>query len=168
MKPSNANHLSCQLLRFATLAGLAATLLVSACDRQAVVETYGEPLTLNTTTPIPQILASPRAFIGKHVLIEGEVVDVCQRAGCWIEVAAAGGHEKMRVKVDDGVIVFPQRAIGKQAKMEGEVYEISLTAEQALRYFAHQAEEEGVPFDSSSVTGPVTIYQIKGIGGVIF
>lgn len=50
------------------------------------------------------------------------------------------------------------------ARAEGNIYKIEFNEKDALAYFKHMAEEKGEPFDSSSVTGPTTIYQLKGQG----
>jgi response regulator RpfG family c-di-GMP phosphodiesterase len=75
--------------------------------------------------------------------------------------------EKIKVKVKDGEIVFPEEAKGKDALVEGKVYKIDLTVEEAVAYYEHLAEERGQEFDPSTVTEAVTIYQIKGLGAEI-
>ena len=135
----------------------------TATDSQA----YGEPLTLTETTPVSDILSDPEAWVGERVLVEGMVVDVCEKRGCWMEIAAGGDFEKIRVKVDDGVIVFPLTARGKTALVEGTVEKVELTYEEAVEQARHQAEEHGEEFDPASVTGPETTYRIRGIGAVI-
>jgi len=130
-------------------------------------EKYGAAITLSQVTPISQILADPQSHLGQKVLVQGEVVDVCAKAGCWLEIAGDQPGQKIKVKVNDGEIVFPMSAKGKIAQAEGEVYKIKLTHDQAIGYFQHLAGEKGVPFDSTSVTGPTTIYQIKGLAAVI-
>lgn len=131
------------------------------------MESFGEALTLSETTTIAGILEDPEHFLGKTVQIEGTVAEVCPKAGCWIEVTGATAGETMRVKVDDGVIVFPPEAKGKKVVAEGEVYRIDLDEEQAKGYMEHLAEEMGETFDPSTVTGPMTIYQLKGHGAQI-
>jgi len=126
----------------------------------------GKELTLNEKTKISEILSNPTDFIGKKVLVEGEVFAVCKMAGCWMEVTDENG-KKIRVKVKDGEIVFPEEAIGKTVVVEGEVYKIELDEEQAKNYLEHMAEDAGEEFDESSVKGPMTLYQIKGFGAVI-
>jgi len=126
----------------------------------------GKELTLNEKTKISGILSNPTDYIGKKVLVEGEVLAVCKMAGCWMEVTDEN-EKKIRVKVKDGEIVFPEEAIGKTAVVEGEVYKIELDEEQAKNYLEHMAEDAGEEFDESSVKGPMTLYQIKGFGAVI-
>ncbi|NWF51291.1 MAG: DUF4920 domain-containing protein [Ignavibacteriaceae bacterium] len=133
----------------------------------AQTEKFGKELTLADKTNISDILLNPSEFEGKTVLVEGEILDVCPMAGCWMELKGDAGNQKIKVKVKDGEIVFPVEAKGKTALVEGTVYKIELTQEEAVEYYQHQAEEKGVEFDPSTVTGPVTIYQIKGLGAEI-
>lgn len=128
---------------------------------------YGKDITLKEKTKISDILANPEKFVGKKVLIEGPVVDVCDKRGCWIDVGSDKQFQKVKVKVKDGEIVFPVEEKGKNAVVEGEVYKISLTKEQAIEHGKEEAKEHGTKFDPSTVTGPVTIYQIKGLGAEI-
>lgn len=128
---------------------------------------FGKDLTLKNVTKISEIMASPKEFVGKKVLVEGLIIDVCNKRGCWMEIASDKEFEKIKVKVKDGEIVFPVEAKGKTALVEGEVYEINLTKEEAIEHAEHVAEEQGKKFDPSTVTGPMTFYQIKGIGAEI-
>jgi hypothetical protein len=128
---------------------------------------YGEPLTLTEVTPVSSILDEPDRYIGERVLVEGMVVAVCETRGCWMDIASDREFEKIQIKVDDGVIVFPLSARGRQALVEGTVEVLELTAEEALAQAQHMAEERGEDFDPSTVTGPQTIYRIRGIGAVV-
>ena len=128
---------------------------------------YGEELTLSETTPVSDILADPEAFVGQRVLVEATVVEVCEMKGCWLELAGGNDFETLRVKVDDGVIVFPMTARGLRARAEGIVEKLEYTEEEALERARHEPEEHGTEFDPSTVTGPETVYQIRGIGAVI-
>lgn len=133
----------------------------------AQTEKLGKELTLTEKTKISEIITSPEEFLGKTVLVEGEVLDVCPAAGCWMELKSDDGDGKIKVKVRDGDIVFPMSAKGKKAVVEGTVYKIELTRDEAVEYYKHIAEETGREFDPSTVTGPVTIYQIRGLGAEI-
>jgi len=127
---------------------------------------FGKGVNLTESTKISKILEKPEEFLGKTVMVEGEVAEVCQKAGCWIEVKDAS-EKKIRVKVKDGEIVFPKKSKGNKIKAEGMVYELKLSKEDALEYYEHVAEEQGTKFDPTTITGPVTLYQIKGAGAVI-
>jgi len=147
---------------------LGLTTAVIACGTPEQAGTvYGEPLTLSDTTLVSTILTDPDAHVGQHVLVAGTVVEVCEKRGCWLELASDREHETLRVKVEDGVIVFPLSARGHRAVVEGVVERIDLTEEQAIEQARNHAEEQGIPFDSTAVTGPTTTYQLRGIGAVI-
>jgi len=130
--------------------------------------TYGEGVTLAESTPVAAILAEPEAWAGKSVRIEGKVVEVCQNKGCWMEIAAGDEDGGLRVKVDDGVIVFPTSAQGRQAVAEGTVETGELTREEWIARLEHQAEEQKRPFDPATVgEGPFRYTRVKGTGAVI-
>ena len=135
---------------------------------QSEEEKLGEGITLTEKTSISDILSDPESFLDQVVLIEGEVVDVCPKMGCWMELKSDSEEKIIKVKVKDGDIVFPMEAIGKTAVVEGKVYKIELTEEDAVGYMEHLAEEKGQEFDPSTVKGPMIIYQIKGIGAEIY
>jgi len=135
---------------------------------QSEEEKLGEGITLTEKTSIADILSDPESFLDQVVLIEGEVVDVCPKMGCWMELKSDSEEKIIKVKVKDGDIVFPMEAIGKTAVVEGKVYKIELTEEDAVGYMEHLAEEKGQEFDPSTVKGPMIIYQIKGIGAEIY
>jgi len=135
---------------------------------QSEEEKLGEGITLTEKTSISDILSDPESFLDQVVLIEGEVIDVCPKMGCWMELKSDSEEKIIKVKVKDGDIVFPMEAIGKMAVVEGKVYKIELTEEDAVGYMEHLAEEKGQEFDPSTVKGPMIIYQIKGIGAEIY
>lgn len=128
---------------------------------------YGQPVTVEETTKVSEILDDPEKYVGKDVKVEGMIVEVCAARGCWMEIASDRQYEKIRIKVDDGVIVFPLSARGRGALVQGKVEAVSMGAEEAKKFYAHQAEEMGRAFDPSTVTGPVKLYQVRATGAVI-
>jgi NACalpha-BTF3-like transcription factor len=127
----------------------------------------GKPLELKERTPIAELANQPQKFAGKTVQVRGRIVEVCEKMGCWMNLADPQSNARVRIKVKDGEIVFPKEAVGRMATAEGKFVKIELTREQAIERARHEAEENNKPFDPSSITGPVTIYQIQGTGAVI-
>jgi hypothetical protein len=152
--------------------------------------TYGEGVTLDQAVPVKALLASPDDYIGKTVRVDGVITGVCEKRGCWMQVTDPETGTGIRVKVDDGVIVFPYTAMGKKASAEGVFEAITLTPEQVEARAAQQAaaaagekvvaEAEGcdkaAPKKDGSGEGagcdaPVQdnrIFMIHGTGAVIF
>ena len=131
------------------------------------VETYGKKITLSDVMEISEILATPEEFVGKKVLVQGMVIDVCAKRGCWMYLASDKPFEKIQIKVLDGVIVFPMSARGKNALVEGEVEALKYSKEDAIAWLQHTAEEKGESFDPTSVTSGMTVYRIKALGAEI-
>ena len=104
---------------------------------------YGKEISLTEKTSISTILAQPEKYVGKTVLVEGEILEVCAMAGCWMELKSDAENQKVKIKVKDGDIVFPVEAKGKYALVEGTVYQIDLTKEEAIEYYEHVAAEQG-------------------------
>lgn len=145
---------------------LALTLTTSAL--QADTKTYGAGVKEAETTSVAKILADPDAYVGKTVRIEGKVADVCPMKGCWMELEEKDGKSRLKVKVDDGVIVFPVDAKGKSAVAEGTVEAIPMDRERYVAWLTHLAEERGEKLDASTVgEGPFRILQIRGTGARI-
>ena len=127
----------------------------------------GKPLTQPAPVPMAEIEAHPGAYVGKVVQVRGRVSEVCQAMGCWMQIVDPVGERSMRIKVDDGDIVFPQSAVGKIAVAEGKLVKLELTREEAIAAARHEAEEQGRKFNPKSVTKGVTTYMLQGMGAVI-
>ena len=126
----------------------------------------GKPLELKAPVEISQVLQKPADYVGKTVQVKGRITEVCQNMGCWMALADDRG-KVIRIKVNDGEIVFPKDAPGKSAIAEGKLEKLELTREQTVARARHEAEEQGRKFDESSVKSGSTIYQIKGSGAVL-
>jgi hypothetical protein len=129
---------------------------------------YGEALTEGLEpTPIETLLEDPKSWVGKKVQIAGEISGVCARQGCWIDITSPQ-DSTLRVKVDDGVIVFPQDSVGRRAIAEGEVEILDMDRDQYEAWLRHVADEEGREFDAAEVgEGPYEIVRLKGLGSEI-
>ncbi len=68
----------------------------------AQTEKLGKEITLSEKTKISEITSNPEEFLGKTVLVEGEVLEVCAAAGCWMELKSDDGVGKIKIKVRDG------------------------------------------------------------------
>lgn len=141
--------------------------LVASALCASASQPLGKPLALKQRTPIAELAAKPEKYIDRTVQVRGKVAEVCEKMGCWMNLVDPETNARVRIKVKDGEIVFPKEAIGKMAVAEGKFVKIELTREQAIERAKHEAEENKKPFDPSSITGPVTIYQIQGTGAVI-
>lgn len=150
-----------RLLQFITLC-LALLLPLSAIGK-----VLGAKPSLKSSTPIADLLASPDRYVGKVVQVSGRITEVCQMAGCWVIIVDDATSKSVRIKVNDGEIVFPKESSGKQATAEGVFTKIEMTKAQAIARAKHEAEELGRQFDPTKVPESSVVYQIKGTGAVV-
>jgi hypothetical protein len=127
----------------------------------------GKPLTLASPVSVAGLMAKPEVSLGKTVQVKGRVTEVCQMMGCWMALVEPGGTALIRVKVNDGEIVFPKTSVGKMAIAEGKLQKFELTREQTVARMKHEAEEQGRKFDEAQVKSGMIVYQMQGSGAVI-
>ena len=151
------------------LIAVASVLVVLSClSSPARSQVYGTGVDLEVATPIHEILGDPDAVLGQTVRVEGQVLDVCPRKGCWIQIGDEASS--IQIKVEDDVIVFPSDAKGRIAAAQGEVEAIEMSREEYLRWLAHAAEERGESFDPDAAaigSGPYRVIRIRGAGARI-
>jgi len=123
---------------------LAALLMIPAI---AAGQKLGNGVDLKIPTTVKALLAEPEKYLGKDVMVEGEITKVCQMAGCWIMIKDESSADPIMVKVDDGVIVFPQDGVGKKVVAQGKLEKV-----------ADEAQQEA---------GSKSPFRIKGTGAVI-
>ena len=132
----------------------------------AAEQKLGQPLTIKDAMPLATLMAEPAPHVGKTVQVTGKVAEVCEMAGCWMNLTDDSGH-LLRIKVEDGVIVFPKDSIGKVAIAEGKLEKHEMSREQLVAEAKHEAEESGHRFNPSKIKAGKTVYQIAGSGAVI-
>ena len=152
-------------MRFASGA-VVALCLAAVVSAAAAEQKYGAGVTLKSATPVATLLSSPKDYVGKSVRVDGVITAVCEMAGCWMEVRDESADPKVakaiRIKVEDGVIVFPVEAKGKKASIEG-VFE-PVSQEMAKEYAMDQDKAKPGSDMKTAVPG----YQLKGTGAIIY
>jgi len=119
----------------------------------------GAGVSLKDSTAVKALVEQPAAYVGKTLRVDGVATAVCSAMGCWMAVAAEGDEKggTIRIKVDDGVIVFPMTAKGRKVSAEGVFEAVGGNAE------AKEAAGEHAKHDAK---GSQT-YQLKATGAVI-
>lgn len=148
------------------LAALAVLLALPVLAEESAVKKLGAPVGDAKPTPIATIAKDPSAFDNKEVTVEGKVCGVCTVAGCWMELEQ--DQARVKIKVDDGKLVFPADSVGLHAKARGKVTLTELSRSQYIAFKHHEADETGQKFDEKSVgDGPYKVVQIEGLGAEI-
>lgn len=120
----------------------------------------GTGVSLTEATSVKALVERPADYVGKTVRVDGVATAVCEHMGCWMAVAAEGDPNgpTVRLKVEDGVIVFPVTAKGKKVSAEGVFEEIAAADEHG-----NEAAGEHAKHDARADKK----YQIKATGALI-
>lgn len=72
--------------KWLTLLLPAALLLLVLGGAASAADSYGAPIDpkKGKAVPIAQIFANTADYLGKNVIVEGEITQVCQTSGCWL------------------------------------------------------------------------------------
>jgi hypothetical protein len=143
-------------------------------------KSYGEGVSITEATPIDTLIENADDYVGKKVRVDGVITGVCKKRGCWMQVTDKDSGNGVRIKVEDGVIVFPYESMGHEAAAEGVFEAIKLTPEQIkARQAAAHGHAPGEDCDGEGPKGagagagcdaPVVdqyVYMIRGTGAVI-
>jgi hypothetical protein len=140
---------------------LAACVLAAATMTGSAEDTkLGAGVTLTEATPIKALIEKPGDYVGKTIRVDGVATAVCENMGCWLALAESDdkGAKTVRLKVEDGVIVFPLSAKGKKVSAEGVFEEIAAKDEHGK-----EAADEHAKHDAKASKE----YQIKAAGAII-
>ena len=67
---------------------------------------------------VAALIETPKAYIGKTVLIEGTVTEQCQAMGCYFTFHS--GKDSLKVDLQDVAMTAPMRE-GRPARVEGQM-----------------------------------------------
>ncbi|MCL2915934.1 DUF4920 domain-containing protein [Shewanella corallii] len=138
--------------------------LLTGLSVQAEPLNFGSPVDATKVTPISTLMATPDNYLQAPVTIEGTVVAVCQKRGCWMSIASDKRFQNLKIKVKDGDMVFPMSAKGSKAIATGMLQKHELDLEATRKMMAYQAKEQGESFDPATITEGMNYYQLVPVG----
>ncbi len=98
---------------------------------------------------------------GAPVLVEGSIIDVCIRKGCWLVVT--DGTTRMRVTFKDYGFFVPKDAAGRKVLLQGIVTRQEMSEEDARHY----AEESTIGEKPEDINGPQQVVTMVATGVAI-
>ena len=91
----------------------------------------GAALTDAPVVKLADVLSEPKNYAGKRLIVEGVVERVCQKQGCWMEIAPEKGTRGVRVEFGEHAFFVPFNSAGLKARAEGEFGIKHLTEQEA-------------------------------------
>jgi hypothetical protein len=117
---------------------------------------FGEaPDRTRPLTPLASILAEPERYRDQVVRTEGQIAQVCQRMGCWMELRDGEEGPAVRVPMAGHRYFLPRDVAGRRAMLEGRV---------AMRALS-QGEREHL--ESEGATATASALSITATGVVV-
>ena len=132
---------------------------------------YGNKIVLEEYSSFKNLMSYSHNYLNKDVLIKGEIVEVCPMRGCWINVKDNNSDIIIRVKVTDGMIVFPLSSKSKQVDVQGKFTRLNFTEQQAKNWKVHLAAEQGIVLKHEDIVlneSDLVEYRIVGESAQIY
>jgi len=131
-----------KLILFGTL--FFATLTISLAQQKDIPSAkagvqYGKKINKDGAISVSKLensFAKDSTFSGK---IEGEVLQVCQKKGCFMTIKSAGNQEPIMVRFTDYAFFMPQDIVGKTVVVAGK----AKVKESTVAWQKHYAEDLG-------------------------
>jgi hypothetical protein len=133
----------------------------SASVAAAKGDMYGAALDDKTPfVALAEIQKDPKSFAGKRVRTRGEIVAVCQNAGCWADIRTEGGGAPnaipTHVTMHDHAFLLPKTSKSRVAEVEGTLGVRELSQSECDHYNSEGASlVAGAPVLSVDASGVV-------------
>ena len=114
-----------------------------------------------TVKALEEKFKSDSVYTGK---ITGEVVEVCEKKGCFIRLKREGSDEHVMVRFTDYGYFMPQDIVGKTIVLEGQ----AKMKETSVAWLKHYAEDAGKSAEEiAKITEPKVDIEIIADGVVV-
>jgi len=124
---------------------------------------YGKKIDGNSALSVAQLEAKLKSEAGYSGKVEGEVVEVCKKKGCFLTLKRANG-ESVMVRFTDYAYFVPQDLVGKQVVVEGR----AKIKETSVDWLKHYAEDKGASKEEvAKITKPRTDISIVADGVLV-
>ena len=100
----------------------------------------GDPLSSAPAISLDQVVAHPKKYTDKTVMIKGTASAVCKKKGCWMILSGSTPSSTARVTFKDYSFFVPKDSSGMRAKVEGQVKVKVMSQEERQ----HLADDEKV------------------------
>jgi hypothetical protein len=122
---------------------------------------FGEEVKPGGVKPAAKMEAAMGDKKTAEMKIEGKVVDVCKKKGCWMTLEMPNG-DPMRVTFKDYAFFMPKDIVGKNVVLDGLAKKQTISVE-TLRHYAEDAKK--TPEEVAKITDPKKelAFEAKGV-----
>lgn len=128
-------------------------------------EYFGAQITEDGALPVAELLSKMEGKDSLRIKVVGVIDEVCQKKGCWMDVAIdEDGENYLFVKFKDYEFFVPKNAAGQEVVMEGVAYLDTTTIEELKHYAKDAGEPDSV---INAITEPEIGYNFMAEGVII-
>ncbi|RNL49640.1 DUF4920 domain-containing protein [Pedobacter jejuensis] len=122
---------------------------------------FGDAVSPGNIKPAAKMEAAMNGKDTADMKIEGKVVEVCKKKGCWMTLEMPNG-EPMRVTFKDYAFFMPMDIVGKKVVLDGIAKKQNISVE-TLRHYAEDAKKS--PEEVAKITDPKKelAFEAKGV-----
>jgi len=122
---------------------------------------FGEEIKPGNVKPAAKMEAAMGDKKTAEMKIEGKVVEVCKKKGCWMTLEMPNG-DPMRVTFKDYAFFMPKDIVGKKVVLDGLAKKQTISVE-TLRHYAEDAKK--TPEEVAKITDPKKelAFEAKGV-----
>ena len=149
---------------------LFASLLVFSCSENKEasiaqenksVSCFGDSISSENSIPSEKLLGMLNGKDSIATKLEGKILDVCQKKGCWMELDLGSG-KSIRVTFKDYAFFVPKDAAGKYAIIDGYAKVDTISVNQ-LREYAGDAGKTKQEIDNINQPEVELSFEAKGV-----
>jgi len=122
---------------------------------------FGEEVKPGDVKPAAKMETAMGDKKSAEMKIEGKVVEVCKKKGCWMTLEMPNG-DPMRVTFKDYAFFMPKDIVGKKVVLDGLAKKQTISVE-TLRHYAEDAKK--TPEEVAKITDPKKelAFEAKGV-----
>lgn len=103
-------------------------------------KTYGQPVRARRVRSLEKVLSRPGRHLSRPLVMEGRVVEVCAKKGCWM--ALGDGERQVRVTFEGYGFFVPRDIEGATARVAGILSETVVPVEDVRHYLEDAGRHE--------------------------
>ncbi|SER13399.1 DUF4920 domain-containing protein [Pedobacter rhizosphaerae] len=147
--------------RIILILGFCLTAVLGFAQTDFKGQQFGEGVKAGNVKPAAKMESAMGDQQSVDMKIEGKVVDVCQKKGCWMTLEMPNG-EPMRVTFKDYAFFMPKDIAGKRVVLDGIAKRQTISVE-TLRHYAEDAKKS--PEEVAKITDPKKelAFEAKGV-----
>ncbi len=91
-----------------------------ACSQpgqESASQSFGAEITMTEPIKLAEVYSNPADYDGQEILLEGKIVEVCQKKGCWFKMT--DGNHELTVKFKDYAFFVPKDAAESIVRVQG-------------------------------------------------